>query len=351
MQPDQVRDEDRSAGTEPASATSEEWAQQGPRQSRVPWVPLGFALSTAALPFILPTYYVATLVVAFAIAAVGLNLLWGQAGLMSFGQGIFFGFGAYGSAWVMMHLQWGLLLALLTSIVLGAVVAACVGFLSVRRRGVYFVLLTFAFAQMFAFLVFVFPTITGGENGLLGVPRAPISIAGSTLVTYESQVGMYLLASVVLVLVALFVWFVIRSRFGAALRAIRDNEDRARALGYNVSRFKILAFTLSGGVTGVAGLMYALLSQSVPDSTMQLQTSVDILVMTIVGGSGNLYGAFLGSLGISVLSDQLSYIWPRWRIILGILLILLVLTLKGGIWGGVQWLASWLRRRVGRPST
>ena len=303
-----------------------------------------------AMPFILPTYYVATLVLVFAVAAVGLNLLWGQAGLMSFGQGIFFGFGAYGSAWVMMHLGWGLLLALLTGAVLGAVVAAVVGFLSVRRRGVYFVLLTFAFAQMFAFLVYVFSGITGGENGLLDVPRAPLSIAGRSIVTYGGQVAMYLLAGVVLVLVATFIWVVTRSRFGAALRAIRDNEDRARALGYPVASFKVLAFVISGSVTGVAGVLYALLLESVPDSTMQLQTSVDILVMTIVGGSGNLFGSFLGALGITVLSDQLSFVWPRWRIILGVVLIVLVLAFKGGIWGGLSQLAGWARSRTGRET-
>lgn len=311
-------------------------------------LPVAVVLSAAALPFVLPTYYVCTLVLVYAMAAVGLNLLWGHAGLMSFGQGIFFGFGAYGSALVMIHLHWGLIRALVTGLVLGAAVAAGVGFLAVRRRGIYFVLLTFAFAQMFAFLVYAFGDLTGGENGLLGVPRPALKAGGTVLFGYGGDVGMYVLAGVLFVIVMVFILAVTRSRFGSTLRAVRDNEDRARALGYNVKAFKVLAFTISGAVTGLAGVVYALLSRSVPDSTMQLSTSSDILVMTIVGGAGNLYGSFLGALGITVLSDQLSYVWARWNIILGLVLIALVLFLKGGIWGGLVQLARWAFRKRAR---
>lgn len=310
-------------------------------------LPVAAALSAAALPFVLPTYYVCTLVLVYAMAAVGLNLLWGHAGLMSFGQGIFFGFGAYGSALVMIHLHWGLIRALLTGLVLGAAVAAAVGYLAVRRRGIYFVLLTFAFAEMFAFLVYAFGGLTGGENGLLGVPRPALKAGGTVLFGYSNDVNMYALAGVLFIIVMVFILVVTRSRFGSTLRAVRDNEDRARALGYNVKAFKVLAFTISGAVTGISGVVYALLLRSVPDSAMQLSTSSNILVMTIVGGSGNLYGSFLGALGITVLSDQLSYVWARWNIILGLVLIALVLFLKGGIWGGLSQLARWLSSKRG----
>lgn len=310
-------------------------------------LPVAALLSAGALPFVLPTYYVCTLVLVYAMAAVGLNLLWGHAGLMSFGQGIFFGFGAYGSALVMIHLHWGLIRALLTGLVLGAAAAAAVGFLAVRRRGIYFVLLTFAFAEMFAFLVYAFGDLTGGENGLLGVPRPALKVGGTALFGYHSDVNMYVLSGVLFVIVMVFILVVTRSRFGSTLRAVRDNEDRARALGYNVKAFKVLAFTISGAVTGIAGVVYALLLRSVPDSAMQLATSSHILVMTIVGGSGNLYGSFLGALGITVLSDQLSYVWARWNIILGLVLIVLVLFLKGGIWGGLAQLARWLLSKRG----
>ena len=305
-------------------------------------MPILAVLSALVLPFVIPTYYVATMILIFAIAAIGLNLLWGQAGLLSFGQGIFFGFGAYGGALIMIHLHWGIIGALLTGLIVGAIVATAVGFLSVRRRGIYFVLLTFAFAEMFGFLVYALNNITGGENGLLGVPRPPFAIGNIVLFNYDDQTGMYVLVSLFFILALTFAWFITRSQVGATMRAVRDNEDRARALGYHVNVFKVLAFALSGALTGIAGVLYALMLRSVPDTTMQLETSVDILVMAIVGGKGNLYGAFLGAVVITLLSDQFSFVWARWHIILGLALILIALFLKGGIWGGLSQLTRWI---------
>ena len=308
--------------------------------------PAGIALaSVIVLPVILPSYSLASLILIFAIAALGCNLLLGLGGLMSFGQGIFFGFGAYGAGLLMLRLGFGLLPALVAAVLLGALVAGVVGYLAIRRRGVYFVLLTFAFAQMFAFLVYALNDLTGGENGLRNVPRPPVGLGGLTLFGLEDPLAMYALIGVAFVLTYQILHQVARSPFGSTLRAIKDNEVRARAVGYDTDRFKALAFMMSGGVTGLAGAMYALLLRSVPDAAMQMAMSQQILVMTIVGGTGSLYGSLLGAFGVTVLTDTISAIWPRWQISLGLALIAIVLFLQGGLWTGVVQLGEWLSSR------
>jgi branched-chain amino acid transport system permease protein len=304
-----------------------------------------------ALPVVLPTYTLATLVLVFAIAALGCNLLLDYTGLMSFGQGIFFGFGAYGAALLLLRLDVPLLPAMAAAVVMGASIAAGVGFLAIRRRGVYFVLLTFAFAEMFAFLVYALSGLTGGENGLRGVPRPPVAVGGVTLLPLDDPLAMYAFVGVLFVLTYVFLLRVTGSPFGSTLRAIKDNEDRARAVGYDTDRFKVLAFAISGAVTALAGSLYALLLRSVPDAAMQVGMSQNILIMTIVGGTGSLYGSLFGAFGVTVLSDTLSYVWPRWRIILGLALIALVTYFQGGLWGAAVRLGNWLRRRRVHAST
>ncbi len=311
----------------------------------------GIALATViALPLILPSFSQASLILIFAMAALGCNLLLGQAGLMSFGQGIFFGFGAYGAGLLMKHLDFGLLMALLSAVVLGAVVAGAVGYLAIRRRGTYFVLLTFAFAQMFGFLVFALNELTGGENGLRNVPRPPLAVGPLTIAVIDDPLSMYLLIGVLFVLAYQLTHQVSQSPFGSILRGIKDNENRARALGYDTDRFKALAFVMSGAVTGVAGALYALLFRSVPDAAMQVPMSQNILVMTIVGGAGSLYGSVLGAFGVIVLSDTVSMFWSRWQISLGLTLIAIVLFLQGGLWAGISQAAQWLQARRSAPS-
>lgn len=310
---------------------------------------VGVALATViALPAILPSYTMASLILIFAIASLGCNLLLGLAGLMSFGQGIFFGFGAYGAGLLMLRFGFGLLPAVIASIVIGGLVAAVIGFLAIRRRGVYFVLLTFAFAQMFSFLVYALSDLTGGENGLLNVPRPPVALGGLKLFGLDGSLALYALVALCFVLTYQVLQQVSRSPFGSTLKAIKDNENRARAIGYDTDRFKAFAFMMSGGVTGLAGALYALLLRAVPDAAMQMPMSQNILVMTIVGGTGSLYGSVLGAFGVTVLSDSVSTLWPRWQISLGLALIALVLFLQGGLWSGAVQLGEWFRDRSAR---
>lgn len=308
--------------------------------------PLHFALAAivaAALPVFMKSGTLASEVLIFAMAAVACNLLLGYTGLLSFGQGIFFGLGSYIVGLTLLHTPLPLAAALMLPIAVGALVAAGVGLLSIRRQGVYFVMLTLAFSQFFYFLAYTFKDITGGDNGLLNIPRpdlGPLSLKSSW--TY------YAFVAVIFLIVFAALQQVTSSIFGRTLLAIRDNEERARAIGFPVRTFKIAAFAISGAVTGLAGALHALLISVAPLSNIEYHMSENILIMTIIGGTSNLFASVLGAGFYVLMSDLLSAIWPRWLLLLGGLLIVVALFMQQGLWGVIDRLVAFLR--LGRTS-
>jgi branched-chain amino acid transport system permease protein len=305
----------------------------------------------ALMPFILPSRAAATEILIFAMAALACNLLLGYGGLLSFGQGIFFGSGAYLSSLAMMRLGAGLMTALLTAVVAGAVLAVIVGAPSVRRSGIYFVMLTLAFNQTAYFIACALSDWTGGENGLLDVPRPPLTFFGKILVDLSGATAYYIFVAVLFLLVFIAVRRIIDSPFGSTLIAVRENEARARALGYDTRNFKIAAFALSGAVTSLAGALYAMLLNFAPLENIQLSMSENIVIMTVIGGAGSLPGSLLGAGFWVILSSILADIWPRWLILAGGALILVVLFLRGGLWGGVESVMRRFRRDGGTSRT
>ncbi|MDF0729170.1 branched-chain amino acid ABC transporter permease [Pseudomonas entomophila] len=316
---------------------------------RAPALLLLVIASLVGLPLLLPSATLATEILIFGLAALACNLLLGYTGLLSFGQGIFFGAGAYGAALLMIHLHWGLFSALLGAALFGATLALLVGALAIRRKGIYFVMLTLAFSQMAYFLAYTLSGWTGGDNGLLDVPRPNLVIAGHTLVDLADPRHFYAFVALLFLSIFAFALRVIRSPFGSTLLAIRENETRAAAIGYDVRHFKILVFMLSGAITGIAGALYAMLLHFAPLSNIDLMMSENILIMTIVGGTGSLFGSLLGAGAIVVLGDVLSELWPRWLMLLGAILILVVVFMRGGLWGGLAELGK--RLCLARPST
>ncbi len=304
--------------------------------------------SVVVLAALTPSYSLGSAVLIYAVAVLGANLLLGYTGLLSFGQGMFFGVGAYAAGLSFIHLGVQMPAGLLIAAFVGTVTATVVGFLCILRRGVTFVMLTFAFSAMFGYLVYVFSDITGGENGLRGIPARTIGAFGVQWLVLDSSEVVFVLVALCFVGVYLFLTRVITSPFGATLMAIRENEDRAVAIGYNTMLFKLLAFSLSGLVTGLAGGLYAVYLGAVPDTALQPEISTTILVMTILGGTGSLYGSFLGAAIFLVLSDYLSQVWDRWQILLAVALIAIVLYLRGGVWGALELLATEVRQLVGR---
>jgi len=303
------------------------------------------------LPFILPATTLASQILIFALATLACNLLLGYTGLLSFGQGLFFGAGAYIGSLVMIHASAGLFLAIVAAALGCALVAALLGALIIRRSGIYFVMLTLAFAQVAYFLAYTLSNWTGGENGLLDIPRPPIGLGSWHLVSLSSSSAFYAFIAVLFILIYIAARRVIQSPFGSTLIAIRENEVRAWTLGYNVYFFKLLAFVLAGAITGIAGLLYAMLLNFAPLSNIELAMSETILIMAIIGGAASMFGSLLGASFVVLLGEFLSPIWPRWMILLGAALLAISLYMQGGIWGLIETVMATARTKFKSRNT
>jgi len=303
------------------------------------------------LPLTVRSGSLATEVLVFALAALGCNLLLGYTGLLSFGQGIFFGIGSYAAGLMLTQGVPSVFAALAVAMVLGALAAALVGWFSIRQRGTYFVMLTLAFGQMFYFLAYSIPNVTGGDNGLLDIPRPALSVGAHPLVRLDTPWQFYGFVAVVFVVVFALMVQVSQSVFGRTLLAIRDNEARAGAAGYHVSRFKLVAFVISGAVTGLAGALHAMMTGIAPLSNIDYHTSEMILLMTVIGGSSNLFASVIGAAFYVLFADWLATLWPRWLLLLGLVLIAVSLFMQRGLWGLGERVVSALRHRdASRPA-
>jgi branched-chain amino acid transport system permease protein len=269
----------------------------------------------------------------YALGAVSFNILLGYTGLLSFGQAAFFGGGAYLTGLLLIHFGWPPALVLALSGMFGAVLAAVIGYLSIQQVGIYFVMLTLAFNQLAFFIAYQWKSITGGDDGLLNVPRPNLSILPGVKVPVQSNLEFFLLVWVIFLICFMIIRRVIDSPFGRVLLSLRENPDRARAVGYNIIQYKVLAFTLSGFFTGLAGGLYALFMKMVPITAVDLLTSTDFIIMTLLGGTGSLYGPVIGAIIVKIASEILSELWARWLFILGVLFVAFVMFMRGGIWG------------------
>jgi len=276
----------------------------------------------------------------FAIFGLGLNLLLGYTGLLSFGQSTFFGAAAYVAGYLLKLHGINVFTALGIGVVVGAVSAAMVGYLCVQRSGLYFIMLTFALNQMFYFIAYQWTTVTGGEDGMPGVPR-PL-VLGMDI----RQPLPYYVFVVVLFLISLWVMKrIVESPFGKILQAIRENDVRAEAVGYDVARFKLLAFVIGGAFSGLAGVLYAMLFGIVPLEAIGFVFSGNVVFATLIGGGGSLYGPIIGSFVFIWLSESVSVVWQRWPLLLGVAFVIVVLFFRGGCVEAWARFWSWRERR------
>ena len=299
---------------------------------------LGFAslvLVAAGLPLVAGNYPVKLLqeILIWGIFAMSLDLLMGYAGMVSFGHSAFFGIGGYVAALALAQSP-GLLSALVLPALAAGLAALVIGFFSIRVSGVYFIMLTLAFSQMFYAYAFQVSWL-GAEDGLVGIPRP--SLPGVDLVDIRSFHA-YLL--VLFVFAAGALWRVVRSPFGHVLGGIHENEARMEAVGYAVARYKLLAFVIAGVFAGLAGSLYAQFNGSITPDAFFWTTSGEALLMVIIGGTGTLGGAVLGAAAFILLQSLVSTYTERWMLILGVTFILFVLFAPGGLVGA-------LRGRVG----
>jgi branched-chain amino acid transport system permease protein len=279
------------------------------------------------LPIAVPTT-LASQVAIFATATLSVTLLLGSVGLLSFGQGLYLGVGSYLAGILLRNAGLGLGLTLIASTLAGAFLAGILGAVIVRRTGVYFVMLTLAFAQMGYFAMLAWKDVTGGENGFSGLPRS-FSLFGLPI---ASALSFYLLSAGAFLVAFLAVQRINASPFGTVMTAIRENEARSEALGYDVRRYKIVALAISGGIAGLSGALHAAFLGFVPPNNIELEMSQRILVMAIIGGVGSPAGALVGSGFYTLVSELLSELWARWLALIALLLIAIVLFLPGGLW-------------------
>jgi branched-chain amino acid transport system permease protein len=265
----------------------------------------------------------------FALFAVSLDLLVGVTGLPSLGHAAYFGAGAYAAGWVSIHLTAQAPVPLLVGAGVGALAAALTGWIAVRSSGVFFLMLTLAIGEVVQQLGNAWESVTGGANGLTGIPS--VRVAGAPLAnagfTYWYVLAVFLIGFAL-------VWLVARSPFGAALRGIRDNEPRMRAIGYPTSLYKYAVFVLAGGVAGVAGSLLAAQARFVALPDMGFVTAAFALLAVVIGGAGSLWGACLGAALVILVRDALGpSLGGHGTLVLGAVFVLVVYLLPRGAAG------------------
>jgi branched-chain amino acid transport system permease protein len=288
------------------------------------------ALEPVLAPYVKVDVSIVSAALLFAIAAMSANLLLGYTGLPPFGNAAFFGLGAYGCALSIKYLHVHFITATLIGI-LGAIVGALIvaPFL-VRRRGIYFGLLSIAFGQVFYFVAYRFTDVTGGEDGM-GITRPYLAVPSFTL----KETAFYYLSLAVFILSILAFKAIVQSPFGRTLVAIRQNEMRVRYLGLDSNRFVFVAILISALFAGLSGAMSAMLYGFIAPPSLDWHQSGDFVLATILGGSGTIWGPLLGSIIYVIGRDIISTITPYWQIFLGALFVACVLGFPRGILGTI----------------
>jgi branched-chain amino acid transport system permease protein len=268
----------------------------------------------------------------FALFACAFNLLLGFTGLLSFGHAAFFGSAAYVTGWLIKSQNWTPELALAAGAVAAALIGLLVGLVAIRRQGIYFAMITLAIAQMVYFVCLQAP-FTGGEDGLQGVPRGKLL----GLFPLESDLALYYLVVAIFVACFLLISRIVNSPFGQVLKMIRENEPRAISLGYQVDRYKLLAFVLSAALAGLAGSMKTLVMGFATLTDVHWSSSGEVILMTLLGGVGTFFGPVMGAGIVISLQNLLADKVGSWvTVIIGVIFVLCVLAFRKGLVGELQ---------------
>lgn len=297
-------------------------------RSSVVW---GAALVLAVLPFLV-SVPLATEILIWGIFGLGFNLLLGYTGVLSFGHAAYFGLGAYGAGLAMRYGNVGIWAAIAAAIAASVLLACFIGALAIRRRGVYFAMISLAFGQMLYFLALSpLKHITRGEDGLTHIPLVELF----SVALHKPRPIYYFIYAITIVMLYL-TWRILQSPFGRLLRAFRENEERAKACGFNTTLVKFLTLVLSALYGGLAGALNTLYLNYVPLSTLFWFTSGTIVMMTILGGKGTFLGPLVGAAVFLFLQNTISLFTPRWELFVGSIFVIIILVFPGGIMGTLQ---------------
>ena len=314
-----------------------DWLGQGTdRAGKITWiVALAFFL---VAPFIgvYPIFVAQAL--CFAIFAMAFNLLLGYTGLLSFGHAAFFGGAAYVTAWLLQEKHLTPELALLGGVLGAAAAGAVIGVVAIRRQGIYFAMVTLALSQML-FFFFLQAEFTGGENGINGIERGKLF----GLLSLDNDLVLYFFVLAIFVGVFLLVLRIVHSPYGQVLKAIRENEPRAISLGYNVDRYKLLAFVLSASLAGLGGALKVVVMHLATLQDVRWEQSGEVILMTLLGGLGTFAGPAVGAFVVVGLQNYLSDRAGSWtNVIIGAIFVLCVVAFRKGFVGE---LLAWQKRR------
>ncbi|MGE0718233.1 MAG: branched-chain amino acid ABC transporter permease [Alphaproteobacteria bacterium] len=289
--------------------------------------------------------YLGVEILIWATYALAYNLVLGHAGLPSFAHGAFFGLGAYAFGLAQFNLAPNLFLCLAVAVLAAAAGGALVAAFISHRRGIYYALMTIGFGQVFWFVAVKSHRVTGGEDGLLKIQRLPVDLGFASLPLVDNR-ALYWFALAVFILVSLLLWRVVHSPFGRIVAAIRQNETRARFVGYEVWRYKAAVLILSAGLSGLAGGLFAMAQASAFPDVMSLHYSGYVVMMTLVGGGlVSFWGPVVGAVVFFLARDVIGALTTAWMLWFGLLFVVLVLFKPEGIAG----MAAGLRRRKVRP--
>jgi branched-chain amino acid transport system permease protein len=306
------------------------------RTGKLTWLVALLLLIVAPFLGVYPIFVMTAL--CFAIFAMAFNLLLGYTGLLSFGHAAFFGGAAYVTGWLVHSQHWTPELGLIAGTAAAGAAGLVVGLIAIRRQGIYFAMVTLALAEMLRYGL-EHASFTGGEDGIQGIQRGKLF----GLISLDADLPLYFFVLVVFVAAFLFVLRVVHSPYGQVLKAIRENEPRAISLGYNVDRYKLLAFVLSASLAGLAGGLKSLVLHLATLQDVRWEQSGEVILMTLLGGLGTFAGPVLGAFTVVGLHNQLSDRVGSWTdVIIGVIFVLCVVAFRKGFVGE---LLAWQQRR------
>jgi branched-chain amino acid transport system permease protein len=309
------------------------------RTGKLAWLVMLALLVIAPFLGIYPIFVMTAL--CFAIYAMAFNLLLGYTGLLSFGHAAYFGGAAYVCGWLVREQHWSPELGLVAGTLAAAGAGLVVGLIAIRRQGIYFAMVTLALAQMLYFFFLEAP-FTGGEDGIQGIPRGKLF----GLIPLENDLTLYFCVLVLFVAIFLLVLRIVHSPYGQVLKAIRENEPRAISLGYDVDRYKLLAFVLSAALAGLGGALKTLVLHLATLQDVRWEQSGEVILMTLLGGLGTFAGPVLGAFTVVGLQNFLSDRAGSWTgVIIGVIFVLCVVAFRKGFVGE---LLAWQKRRQAR---
>ena len=317
---------------------------------RIPWALIIFLIALA-IPWLGSRYYtfLATQVTILALFAVSYNLLLGTTGLVSFGHAAYFGLGAYATGLLMKELGVPFIPALLAGGLMPAAFALLFGYFCVRLTKIYFSMLTLAFAQIAWAICFQWNEVTGGDQGISGVPYPELGWLSSVPGLDGFRTGDYFYMTA-LAVVMLSIWVLRRithSPFGRLLTTIRENPERASFIGVNVRAYELAAFVIAGGFAGISGALFGIFNRGVFADFMYWPKSAEVLIMTILGGMNHFWGPAVGTVIMVVLNQQITSYTEYWPLALGSILLVLLFAFPGGLVGALDAGLQRLRGRSG----